>query len=85
MADAIKNIRDQLQHYADRAVADGENYDYDGWADEHGHLTDEPQDDGFKVQCWWDDQDPGNEGYAYRAARFEGGERMVGQEEGGEL
>ena len=82
---AIENITNQLKTHADRATSDGMNYEFDGWADEHGYLVGARQDDGYRVECWWDDQDPSNPGYAYRAARYEDGERLVGEEESGEL
>ena len=82
---AIENITNQLKAHADRATGDGETYEYDGWADEQGQLTEARQDDGYRVECWWDEADPINPGYAYRAARYEDGVRLVGEEENGEL
>ena len=82
---ATENITNQLKTHAHRVASDGENYEFQGWADEAGFLTDERQDNGFRVDCWWDESDPSNPGYAYRAAVIEDGELAPGQEESGEL
>ena len=82
---AIENIINQFKHYTERATSDGETYEYDGWADEHGHLTGDRQDDGYRVQCWWDESAPSTPGWSYRAAMIEDNERLPGQEESGEL
>ena len=85
MMAAIENVINQLKHYTERATSDGETYEFQGWADGSGFLSDERQDNGFRVQCWWDESDPSNPGWAYRAAKIEDGERLPGQEESGEL
>ena len=82
---AIENIINQLKHYTEQAASNGETYDFEGWADAAGFLTDERQDNGFRVDCWWDESDPSNPGYAYRAAVIEDNEQVPGQEESGEL
>ena len=77
---AIANIRDALRAAADHATSNGEEYEFDGWADAHGNLTDQPQlEDGYRVLCWWDTADPHNPGYALRVIRWEDGEN-IGEE-----
>ena len=69
---AIANIRNTLKTYADQAASHGDEYEFDGWADHDGNLTDQPQlEDGYRVMCWWDTADPANPGYALRVIRWE--------------
>ena len=67
----IIKIRNTLKKAADQATSYGEEYEYDGWADANGNLTDQPQrEDGYRVVCWWDTADPNNPGYALRVIRW---------------
>ena len=80
MTTAISKIRNTLKAAAEEATLNGEEYEYDGWADAAGNLTDQPQlKDGYRVMCWWDTADPNNLGYALRVIHWVDGEN-IGEE-----